>query len=129
MEEHHRLAFPESDLESERLLVKARRAMDVAHVQVDVIQHARGDHGSYLLPRSLKPERFTTRPPARPVARPAAPARDKVPRFPRPSFPAPRTELLRCPRRPAMLSGRCDLAIRKISPAFQAGRILQAPGA
>src|SRR5262249_25063273 len=79
MEEHHRLAFPESVRESERLLVKARRAMDVARVQVDVIQHARGAHGSFLLPRSLKPERFTTRPPARPVARSAAPARDKVP--------------------------------------------------
>src|SRR5262245_11010915 len=49
MEKNHGLAFPESNLQSQRLLVEACRAMDVADVQVDVIQHARRDHRSYLL--------------------------------------------------------------------------------
>src|SRR5215831_19320526 len=57
MEKNHGLAFPESNLQSQRFLVKARRAMDIADVQVDVIQHTRCDHGvtssSVALPPSF----------------------------------------------------------------------------
>src|SRR6516164_1141565 len=126
MEKNHRLAFPESNLQSQRFLVKARRAMDVADVQVDVIQHARRDHWSYL-PAGRQAARFTRRPPAKPAARSATPARDRVPQFPQPSFPALRTESPRCPRPTGTLSHRCDPAIVKISPAFLAGRILRVP--
>src|SRR5262249_31944776 len=49
MKKNHGLAFPESNLQSQRFLVKARRAMDIADVQVDVIEHARCDHGATSL--------------------------------------------------------------------------------
>jgi hypothetical protein len=43
-QEDHLPAFPEPDLEAERLLVELERALDVAHVQVEVIQSVRFDH-------------------------------------------------------------------------------------
>jgi hypothetical protein len=37
-------AFPEVDFESERLLVELQRSLDVADVQIDMVQSARFDH-------------------------------------------------------------------------------------
>src|SRR6266478_5801671 len=44
MKKDHRLAFPEVHLESERILVKLERTIDVADIEIDMIQSARLDH-------------------------------------------------------------------------------------
>src|SRR5262245_52995169 len=51
-EEDHPPAFPEPDLEPERLLVERERALDVGDVQVQVVETTRRDHDVPARPRA-----------------------------------------------------------------------------